>query len=203
MKKFAVLLAATAALVASPALAQEANPVSFFVGPVVGYESVSLSDGVDSDSSDGIMYGVVAGADFQVGNSFFLGLEGEYTDSDVSEHARDVFTVGDEVSIGTGRNLYLGVRAGVPLALGSKVYVKGGYVNTRMQGTYDDGVDLYSAKTDLEGWQIGAGVQASLNPVVLRIEYRYADLNELKVLGVPTGIDASRHQVVVGALFGF
>jgi len=202
MKKFAIAAAAAAAVSATPVLAQEGSATSFYVGPVVGYESVKLSTEGYSESDDGVMYGVVAGADFALGTTAFIGLEGEYTESDVKESAQDVFDLGDEIGLKTGRSFYVGARAGVPVG-GAKVYIKGGYVNARLEGFYDDGADIYVAKDDMDGWLLGAGVEAKLSPVVLRLEYRYSDLGDITVLGVNTDVSAKRHQVVAGALFSF
>ncbi|RYE69202.1 MAG: porin family protein [Oxalobacteraceae bacterium] len=172
-----------------------------FVGPVVGYDSVRLSDGTDSESEGDVMYGLVAGVDVNVGGAF-VGVEGEWSDSEVGATVEDVITLGDEAGVEVGRTLYVGGRLGTNLGA-AKIYAKGGYINTKVEGFYDDGVDIYSADTELDGWVLGAGVQTRISPVVLRLEYRYANYGEVEVLGVGTDIDASRHQVVLGALFAF
>jgi len=202
MKKIA-FAAAVAALSATPAFAQdEAKPTTFYVGPVVGYDNIKLSDGTDSESDDGVMYGVVAGVDYQVNNSFFLGVEGEFADSEVGESVSNIVYAGDEARVEAGRSLYIGARAGTQIG-GAKFYVKGGYINARINAEYDDTVDVYKGHEDLDGWLVGVGAEAKLSPVVLRLEYRYSDYGDVNIAGLNTGIDASRHQVVAGALFSF
>lgn len=205
MKKFAFAAAAIAAVAATPAFAQgEAKPVTVFAGPVVGWDHVRLSDGADSGSDDGVLYGVNAGADFVVGQGgMFVGIEGEVTDSSTSEDADDVFAAGDSVSIDAGRNLYAGLRLGTAVSTNTKVYLKGGYSNARFKGEYDDGVNTYRGHDDLDGWVLGAGVEAKLSPVLLRLEYRYSNYGHVDIDGFDTGISAERHQVVAGAFFAF
>ena len=205
MKKFAFAAAAIAAVAATPAFAQdEAKPVSVFVGPVVGWDHVRLSDGGDSATDDGVLYGVNAGADFVVGQgAMFVGVEGEVTDSNTSENVDDIVAPGDTASIDAGRNLYAGLRLGTGVGDKTKVYLKGGYSNARFNGTYDDGVDVYRGHDDLKGWVLGAGVEAKLSPVMLRLEYRYTNYGRVNIEGLDTGVNAERHQVVAGAFFAF
>lgn len=204
MKKFAFAAAAIAATLATPAFAQDAKPVTFYVGPIVGWDHVRLSDGANSTKDDGVVYGVTAGADYTVGEGgLFLGIEGEFSDSNVSETVNDVLVTGDSAKIDAGRNLYAGVRVGTEIEGKTRVYVKGGYSNARANGTYNDGVNTYTGHDDLDGWVLGAGVETRLSPVLLRLEYRYSDYGNVVVDGVDTGASASRHQIVAGALFAF
>jgi outer membrane immunogenic protein len=205
VKKFAFAAAAIAAAVATPALAQDGKTTTIYAGPIIGYDHVSLSDGVESAGDDGVMYGVSVGADFAMSKSesMFVGIEGEFSDSNTGESADDVLIPGDRVTIGAGRNFYVGGRIGMGVGGAAKVYLKGGYSNARVDGSYNDTVDTYHISDDLDGWVVGAGVEAKLSPVLLRLEYRYSKYGDIKVEGVDTGIDASRHQVVAGALFAF
>lgn len=200
MKKFAFAAAALLATAATPAFAQDGATV--YVGPVVGYDNVKISDGTDSESDDGILYGITAGVDFDLGPGMFAGLEAELTDSGVGESIDDVLVAGDRVSLEAGRNIYVGARLGA--AVGSaKVYVKGGYANGKIEGSYDDTVTVVSDSDELDGWVLGTGAQFDVSPFVLRLEYRYTDYNDLEAFGVNTGLNVSRHQVVAGALFAF
>jgi outer membrane immunogenic protein len=205
MKKIAFAAAAIAAVAATPAFAQDdAKTVTFNVGPVVGWDHVRLSDGTDSGSDDGVLYGVNAGADFVVGQGgMFVGIEGEITDSSTGEAVTDVFTAGDSASIDASRNLYAGVRVGTRVGTHAKAYVKGGYSNGRFNETYDDGVTTFKGHEDLDGWVLGAGVETKLAPVLLRLEYRYTNYGSVNVDGVDSGINASRHQIVAGAMLSF
>jgi outer membrane immunogenic protein len=202
VKKFAFAAAALAATAATPAFAQDSG-TTVYVGPVVGYDSVTLSDGTDSESTDGVLYGVVAGVDFNLSQGMFVGAEAEFTDSDVGETVSDIDVVGDSASLEAGRSLYVGARVGANVGEMAKVYVKGGYSNAKIEGTYDDTVDVFTVSDELDGWVLGAGAEARFSPVVVRLEYRYADYNEIEFLGAGSGIDMSRHQVVLGALLAF
>ena len=140
MKKIALLLASSAAIVASPALAQEVN--STFTGPrveaIVGYDVSKAGSSVDNDTSDsddesidGLLYGIGAGFDFAAGG-VVLGVEGEYTEST----AKTGFDNGDFEGIGfgnvkAGRDLYVGGRVGFKAAPQTLVYAKAGYTNAR------------------------------------------------------------------------
>ena len=200
MKKFAFAAAALLATAATPAFAQSGATV--YVGPVVGYDSVKISDGTDSESDDGILYGVTAGVDFDLGPGMFAGLEAELTDSGVSERLDNVLIPGDQVRVEAGRNIYVGARLGASVG-SAKVYVKGGYANGKIEGSYDDTVLVISDSDTLDGWVLGTGAQFELSPFVLRVEYRYTDYSDIEAFGVNTGLGVSRHQVVAGALFAF
>lgn len=206
MRKFAILAAALVAGVAAPAVAQDDDNsgASFHVGAIGGYDVVKLGAGGASESDSGIMYGAVAGVDFNIGSGMFLGLEGEFTDSEVGETYEDVLTAGDEASLSAGSSFFLGGRVGVPISSGgSKVYAKGGYASVKMNVAYDDGIDVLEGSETLGGFLVGGGVDIKVAPVVVRVEYRYSDFGEIDILGTSTGISASRHQVVAGLLFDF
>lgn len=205
MKKIAFAAAAIAATVATPAFAQDAKPMTIYVGPIVGWDHVRLSDGTSSTNDDGVLYGVVAGVDYTVGEGgLFVGIEGELSGSSVSENASDVLVAGDSAKIDAGRNLYAGVRLGTAVGAKSRVYLKGGYSNARFNGTYTDGNTTTNAgHDDLDGWVLGAGVETRLSPVMLRLEYRYSDYGSVTVNGLDLGASAKRHQIVAGVLYEF
>lgn len=58
-------------------------------------------------------------------------------------------------------------------------------------------------REDLDGWLAGIGMETRCNPLTLRLEYRYSRFNDIEGLGIATGLDATRNQVVAGALFSF
>ena len=75
MRKILVATLLTGAAVASPAMAQDANPT--FTGPrveaILGYDHTGAGSSVDNDNSrddqsiDGLLYGVGAGYDVNLG----------------------------------------------------------------------------------------------------------------------------------------
>lgn len=218
MNKFAaILVAGTAAAVATPAMAQDNTP---FTGPRVevlgGYDVSKAGSTVDDDTNEdndqsieGIGYGVGVGYDFNAGG-VVLGLEGEVTDStasvDVEEGDFEGFGLGE---VETGRDLYVGARVGVLAQPDLLIYAKGGYTNARynVESSFDG--EQYNSKIDTDGFRVGAGVEYALNQnTFAKVEYRYSNYSdaELNFEGdapdVELGeIDTDRHQVMVG--FGY
>jgi outer membrane immunogenic protein len=151
-------MAAAAAFAASlglatPALAQDdAAKAEAFVGASAGYHDI----GAGFEGDDGGIYGAVAGVDFPVGESLFLGAEANY-------HLGD----------GAIDNEYgVAARAGVRLGGGTKLYVKGGYQEVDLDlvsilgGTPPPGAD------DTDGdYIVGVGADIGLGsaPVKLRV----------------------------------
>jgi outer membrane immunogenic protein len=191
MRKYllAVLLAGT---VASPALAQESQPYSGIrVEGIVGYETTDVED----EGSDGIVYGVQAGYDFQSGGAVF-GIEAEASDSTVDECVSDVDVTGDTLCADSGRDLYVGGRVGAAVGRNVLLYGKAGYSKARVALDYEDGTTGtaadFEAGENLDGVRVGGGVEFALGPnSYAKTEYRYSNYEQ--------GFD--RHQVVAG--FGF
>ena len=216
MKKTAFLLAAGAiAAIGTPAMAQDAvNPA--FTGPraevLLGYDVSKAGSTVDNDenpnddqSIDGLNYGLGLGFDFAAGG-VVLGIEGEYTGST----AKTEFNEGDFEGIGignveTGRDLYVGVRAGVLASPDLLVYAKGGYTNAsyniRAQGTTTN-LDR-DFRTD--GYRVGAGAEYALTDnTFAKLEYRYSNYSDAEIdyddggsVEVPD-VDLDRHQIMAG-----
>ena len=199
MRKLLILAAVlTSCAMATPTAAQDGRIV---VGAIRGWDSVKLSDGVDSESDNGTMYGAVFGYDRSFGPAF-IGLKGEYADSSTGVAFEDVLVPGDRFSLTAGRDLYLGARLGVDAA-GLRFYAKGGYSNARAKGRYIDGATSMSESIDLDGWRIGAGVEVPLPPIALRFEVRHSDYGEAQYQGIATSITARRTRVVAGFIAGF
>ena len=191
MRKY-LLAVALATAAGTPALAQDAAP---FSGPrvegLVGYDTTD----VEGESSDGVAYGAQVGYDVQTRGAVF-GVEGEIADSTVDECVRDVDLAGDELCVSSGRDLYVGGRAGAAVSPNVLVYGKAGYTNARVNADYEDGtadttLDFEDGE-NLDGVRVGAGAEFALGPnSYAKTEYRYSNYEQ--------GFD--RHQVVAG--FGF
>lgn len=195
MKKLISLSAvAVAAALAAPAMAQEEGAA--FSGPyvagIVGYDKVRIDTPVGAGSDDGILYGAAVGYDLNV-RGVVLGVEGEFSDSNVKETAEDVFVLGDSASVKTGRDLYAGIRLGGEVVPGVLLYAKGGYTNAKAKLAYDDGVDVTRGSTDLEGYRLGAGVETTVAGFLGRVEYRYSSYGDHQ----GTGLQPERHQVAL------
>lgn len=202
--RISVALAAIG-LAATPGLAsaQEASPFAGpYVGVVGGYDHVILADGGVSESKDGVTYGGVLGYDFRMAGGIF-GIEGEVAGSSTKETVNDVLVTGDSVSLKAGRDLYVGIRGGLLLTPNAVFYVKGGYANGRITGTYTSPGGGGSVSDNLDGIRVGAGAEYAFGKFRARLEYRFTDYSQIKYLGTPTGVDAKRHQVLVGVIAGF
>jgi outer membrane immunogenic protein len=190
-------LAASAAFlstVAAPAFAAEATP---YVGVLVGWDHVSVSDPLGSASKDGATYGGVAGVDFKLAGAI-VGAEVEGMGASTSENVALSST--QSASISAGRDLYVGARAGMVVAPHVLAYVKGGFTNAKVNGSYTSAGTTYNASTDLNGWRIGAGGELAMRGFRVRLEYRYSDYGQYNLFGYQTGVYTKRHQVVLGAL---
>jgi outer membrane immunogenic protein len=193
-----------AGVVATPAHAQDAdNFGGFKLGVVAGYDKVSLEYEDVSASDDGVLYGVTAGYDVDLGNAV-IGLELEASDSSTKQRYTDLLFSGDSAKLAAGRDLYVGARIGIPVSPNLLIYAKGGYVNGRVKLTYDGGADLFFTDSDtLDGWRLGGGVEFSNSTHFARIEYRYSDYGSYKIADIDTGIDVTRQQVAVTGGFRF
>jgi outer membrane immunogenic protein len=211
----ATLLAGTA--VASPALAQDTGPT--FTGPrveaILGYDHVGAgsdidnNNGRDDQSIDGLLYGVGAGYDVNLGSAV-VGVEGEFTDSTAKS---DRFDLTDQFGFGRvsqGRDLYIGARAGILANPNTLVYVKGGYTNTKLNVLAGDSDETTDTAFKLDGWRIGGGVERAINQnTFAKVEYRYSkyDSAHIDYMDGATSsefdIDTDRHQVVASVGWRF
>ena len=220
MKTISTLLVAGSVMaISAPAMAQDATDGTF-TGPrveaLVGYDVSKAGSSIDDDvnddndqSIDGVTYGAALGYDFNVGG-VVLGVEGEYTDSsadvEIDNGDPENFGLGD---VNAGRDLYVGVRAGVLASPDLLLYAKGGYTNARynLNGSFDG--EEYRAKIDTDGFRVGAGAEYALNEnTFAKIEYRYSNYSDAELDfenardDVDIGeIDTDRHQVMLG--FGY
>lgn len=203
-----------AASVATPAFAQD-KPA--FNGPrveaILGYDhigagsSADIPNGTDDQSVGGFLYGVGAGYDVNLGKTV-IGVETELSDS-TGKSDRQGFT--QEFGFGrvsTGRDIYVGVRAGVLATPATLFYVKGGYTNARLNILAGNTDEELNQNFNLDGWRIGVGIERALSSnAFAKIEYRYsnyeqAHLNFADGTSSPNfDVDADRQQVAVG--FGY
>lgn len=221
MKKVLVCLATGTALFAAPAFAQSAD--DSFTGPrveaILGYDITKAGSSVDDDfnddndqSIDGLLYGVGVGYDYDMGSAV-IGLEGEFTDSTAKTSFNrngdfEGFGLGN---VKTGRDLYVGARAGIKATPNTLVYVKGGYTNARFDVLASDGETEFSQNIDTDGWRLGAGVEQKMGSnAFAKLEYRYSNYSEGELdfaNDVPDtdrfDVDLDRHQVVASVGYRF
>lgn len=217
MKKIMVATLLAGATVASPALAQDAGPT--FTGPrveaILGYDHTGAGSSVDNDndrddqSIDGLLYGVGAGYDVNLGSAV-VGVEGEFTDSTAKSGTNPFTSQFGFGRVSQGRDLYIGARAGILASPNTLVYVKGGYTNTKLNVLAGDTDETTDTSFKLDGWRIGGGVERALNQnTFAKVEYRYSkyDSAHIDFMDGATSsefdIDTDRHQVVASVGWRF
>lgn len=214
MKRIISLAAAASiAAIAAPAVAQDNSAFSGFrIEGLVGYDSSRPGSTADIDNADDldqsindINYGVGVGYDINTGG-VVLGLEGEWMESQAkTDYDTFGFTQFGVANIEAGRDLYAGVRVGVPLGSRALVYAKGGYTNAHYNVLATDNVTDTETRIKLDGWRAGAGAEFAVsNNMFLKAEYRYSNYGRGEV-EAPSGlesdrfdVDVDRHQIVAG-----
>ncbi len=213
MRKIPIVLAGVSAAlaVATPAAAQDAGQGGFRVGALGGLDILRSGStertGIDGDdqSAEGFLYGVEVGYDLPLGGAV-IGVEGEWSDSTGKAKAdrRDpnLFGYGE---VKSGRDLYIGARAGFAVAPSTLAYVKGGYTNAHLDTVLGNGSVSDRERFRLDGWRIGAGLQQSIGTnTYAKLEYRYSNYERADYRyadGGSTGqldVDTDRHQIVAG-----
>ncbi len=212
MKIQALLLAASALAAAAPAAAQDAYN---YTGPRAelraGYEFVQSGVrstqefgergvfGDDASNEEG-MIGAELGYDAQLGGIIVGGYAGiEHTDANIG-------SAGRPFTFNTGRNMTLGVRAGVALTPGALLYVKGGYSRGRLRVVEDGPNDALFADYEKgrNGYHVGGGVELPFGErFYARGDYVYSRYKPFEVTANDT-LKFSRHQLIagVGVRFG-
>lgn len=180
-----------ALLLATLATATTAHARGFRLEAHGGWDRAA-SEGIDSD---GILYGVGAGYDIDLGKGLFAGIEANADFSSAGECASGIIAAGDRLCVRSGRDLSLMARAGIEVKPGSSLYALAGWTNARVRGEYRPATGpVVDEAQNLDGWRIGAGFQQELGGgLYTKIEYRYSDY----------GDGDNRHQVVAGIGFAF
>lgn len=176
--RFCLIAALLAGTLATPAFAQDAavpDWSGFRIEGLVGYDSAEIND----DSDGGVIYGVGAGYDFQMGRMVF-GIEGEASDSTNRGCIDDFVTAGDSFCARAERDLYVGGRLGAVVGRSVLLYGKAGYTNARFQLDYDDGTpggaSNFSLSDNLDGVRVGLGAQFAIGRnAYIRTEARYSN----------------------------
>ncbi|MBD2841935.1 outer membrane protein [Erythrobacter rubeus] len=166
--KFSALSAIACGAVAIPAAAQAqtdgaAEP---YVGASIGYHDI----GTDLPDDDGGIYGVVAGVDVPVGETIFVGAEGNF-------HFGDGF-IDNEYGVAAR----LGVRVGER----GKVYVRGGYQEVDFDFSRFAPVALPAGFDTTDGdYLVGAGADFGIGdgPLKLRVGIDTIAFDSTRVTG--------------------
>ncbi len=151
-----MIVAVTAVIVSGIAMpgiahAQTTGAAEPYVGASVGHHDI----GAGFPDDDGVIYGVVAGVDFPVGQTFFVGAEGNY-------HLGDGI-IDSEYGIAA--------RAGVKVGDATKLYVRGGYQEVDFDFAELAGVAVPAGFDTTDGdYLVGAGIEYAIGggPIKLR-----------------------------------
>lgn len=192
MFRYCLAAALATAGVASPVFAQDAEPEAARPVEFTGFKVEGLA-GYD----EGLVYGVGAGYDVQIGR-LVLGVEAEASDSTDKECLTAAFTPGDRFCAISGRDLYGGGRIGFAVAPRTLLYGKIGYTNHRVAIDYTAGTPpvLASFRTsgNLDGIRLGGGLEQKLGRnAYVKGEYRYSDYED----------GSFKHDGIVGIGFRF
>lgn len=187
----AALVAAFILVFVTPAYAQDSF-TGPWVGATAGYDTFTAGDDEDDSSKNGVAYGISAGYDVNLGG-VVLGIEAGFTESSVEASATAVFEDNDVLTLSAGRDIYAGLRVGVPVSDRVMVFGKAGYTNQRFSLTYTLNGDTESESESLDGWRVGGGVEVDFGAPFARIEYRYTNYGPFSNADLKT----SRHQVML------
>ncbi|SEM89221.1 outer membrane immunogenic protein [Sphingomonas gellani] len=215
MRKITLAALVLGTTLSAPAFAQSTNPV--FTGPrvegTIGYDhvgagsSVNNNNGRDDQKIDGFLYGVGVGYDAAFGGAL-IGAEAEITDSTAKSDRNDYTSDFGFGRVKQGRDLYVGLRAGVLATPSTLIYAKGGYTNSKLNVLAGNTTNTTDTNFKLDGWRIGAGAEHALSPnSYAKLEYRYSNYEDARI-NYPNGansgrfdVDTDRHQIV--ASYGF
>ena len=168
-------LTAALFLSALPAAAQDNRPAwqGFHVEGLAG-----LDHTIDQHGG-GVVYGMGVGYDLQAGRAV-LGIDAEATDSTYRSCVLDVISVNDRLCASPGRELFIGLRAGIIVSPNLLLYAKGGYANARFHVDYDDGTPAgtnnFNFSQNLDGIRVGGGAELRVSRTAfIRVEGRYSD----------------------------
>lgn len=172
-----------ASALATPAFAQNETEVTitpvppsmsgFRVEGLLGWDHTEILD----DDQGGVLYGVGIGYDFQVGRAV-LSIEAEANDSTNNGCLTGLANANDRLCITSGRDLYVGARAGFLVGRNVLLFGKAGYTNARYITEYDDSAagihDRFGQ--NLDGIRVGAGAQFGIGRnAYFRTEARYSN----------------------------
>lgn len=191
MKKFALLAVPFAAVVGSPAMAQDSAGDSvggFRLEAMVGYDIVraEFEEAEGRDDKGGVFGGAAIGFDFPLGAALSVGADAELTLATTDAVVEDVGEVKAK------RDIYLGGRITAHVSDTVAIYGKAGYTNLRLRLNLEDEdeeFDDFSFAGNLDGVRGGIGVQfRGEDRSYYGFEYRYSNYEA----------DVDRHQ---GMLF--
>ncbi|KRC80081.1 outer membrane protein [Sphingomonas sp. Root241] len=199
-----MIVASLAALCfAVPAFAQEAAPApekGYFDGVsiagIVGLDVLTIQENDEADAARDVVFGGSIGYDKQVGK-VVIGIQGEITTSKAAYKIEDLLVNGDRFESRAGRDLYAGVRVGLPTGR-TLIYVGGGYVNSQLRSIYEDASGTIDQTEEKGGFRVSLGAELQRKNLFGRLEMRYQDLGDYTIFALPTGYARTHTQIVAG-----
>lgn len=203
------ILILTAALAASPALAQAGPEV--FNGPFVGVQAgwqqdrqtlELLAGGFTtrgSENADGLLWGGQVGYDVRLASPLVFGIEASVTGRTGSRILDDGI---NSFRLSQGRTIGTSARLGVLAGRDSLFYGRVGYANAQFR-LQDGGL---VATENRDGYTLGAGYEQVLaRNVSARVEYNYSDFgrDRLPALAPGSELKYQRHALTTGLNFRF
>ncbi len=194
------------------------NWTGFYVGAHVGYgwSNFTGTDLVFGDTTtsraDGFLGGFQGGYNYQIG-SFLIGVEGEYSISDVKINLNDPLGLG--VGEATLKNDFFAIAA---LRLGyafdrTLIYAKGGAAWTRDKLDVNDGLGgTATGRFNRTGWMAGGGVEyAFLGNWSAKLEYNYLKFGSITeqpdtaggLAATPASVKLDTHLIKLGVNYRF
>lgn len=212
MNKFipAAIIAATAMAASTAAQAQS----GFRADVHAGLDRISTHQRTDVGTSgattkqkdDGVIYGGEIGYDYDFSGftiGAYAGIEGSST-----KECAEVFTE-VQTCAKAGRNINVGVRAGVNVTPGVLLYAKGGYSNGQTKLDYIDYVtpaNSFGLSDEMDGYHLGAGVQVDImSNIYAKLEYVHTDYSDYAIKNGSATITGgvNRDNVMFGVGFKF
>lgn len=213
------ILTAVAALIATPAVAQDAQNFSgFFVGGQTGWQQqqINIDQGnTKADAkADGLMYGAQAGYDYRIG-SFVIGAEAMISGSSGSIEANLPTTLPapatpiSSYKINAGTTFGGSVRAGYVVAEPVLLYGRVGYTFASYNLVYNNTIER---SYDRDGINVGLGAEYQFSSnISARIEWNYGDYGSdtfqrpaaAPIVFLPTKFNFERQGVAFGLNFRF
>lgn len=190
--------AAVALIAATPAFAQDSKPFDgVSIAALIGEDVLTIQENNQADTTRGLMYGGSIGFDHTVGK-IVVGIQGEVTSSQSSYKITDLLTPGDRFRSEAGRDIYGGVRVGMPTGK-VLLYVGAGYVSSQLTSIYDAGATHLEETEEKGGFRVSMGGEYQHKRLFGRLEMRYQDLGDYTVFSSPTGFARTHLQIVAGA----
>ncbi|HEX9947758.1 MAG TPA: porin family protein [Allosphingosinicella sp.] len=189
MKTYLYALASVAVLAAAAA---PASAEGFRAEIHGGWDHVRADGpGINNNDSDsGIVYGIGAGYDFDIGKKMELGIDLSADLSTMEECRSSVIVANDRACLDAGRDLAAALRLGYKVSPNGTVYALAGYTNARFTFDYTTPANVRTRDgRNLDGFRLGAGYQHMFGEKVYgKVEYRYSNYEN----------DVSRHQALLG-----